>query len=202
MIALTLGGVVLVAALGPWSDAAADKTLTAHMLQHLALTMVAAPLFVLGGGVVLRALPRRAGSLLVRIVRPWTGWTVFAAVAVLVHLTGYYDYALEHAWAHALEHALFLTSAVFFWQPVLGRRWRGSAVYLLAAMAVQAAVSVVLLSGSLRYSHYPSLDDQRQAAALMWVGGSLAMVAALVATAWGWLRAEERRARAREAFGR
>jgi putative membrane protein len=202
VIALPAAGLVLIVALGPWTDAAADGNLTVHMAQHLALTMAAAPLLVLGGPALLRAVSRRAGRALVRLAVPVAGWAAFAAVTVVVHLTGFYDYAEAHAWAHALEHALFLGSAVLFWQPVLGRRWRFSVPYLLTAMAVQGAVAAVLLSGGARYEHYPSAGDQHRAAALMWVAGSLVMVAALVRAAWDWLRAEERRALAREAYGR
>jgi putative membrane protein len=203
MIALVAGVVVIVAALGPWSDAAADRTLTAHMLQHVALTMLAAPLLVLGAKPVLRALPRRAGRLLVGLGHPLLGWTSFAGVTLATHFTGFYDYALAHQWAHGLEHALYLGSAVWFWWPVLGRRWRGAVPYLLVAMPIQAAVGVVLLtSDRLYYEHYRSLSDQHRGGALMWLLGSLAMAAALVWAAWGWLRAEERRARVREAYGR
>jgi putative membrane protein len=203
MIALAAAIVVLVTALGPWTDAAADRTLTAHMLQHVALTMAVAPLLVLGSGRVLRALPRRVGRVLVRLGHPIFGWGAFAVVAVGTHFTGFYDYALEHQWAHGLEHGLYLGSAVWFWWPVLGRRWRGAVPYLLTAMPVQAAVGVVLLSSDKPfYDHYPSVADQHRGAALMWLLGSLVMAAALVWAAWDWLRAEERRAVAREAYGR
>jgi putative membrane protein len=202
LIPLAAAAAVLVAALGPWTDAAADRTLTAHMAQHLALTMAAAPLLVLGLPGVLRAVPKRAARALVRVGHPFVGWTAFAAVTVIVHLTGFYDYAVAHVPAHVLEHALLVASAVLFWQPVLGRRWRFSVPYLLAAMTVQGAVAAVLLSGGPRYEHYASAADQQRAAALMWVAGSLVMVAALVYAAWDWLRAEERRALAREAYGR
>jgi putative membrane protein len=203
VIALVAAAFVVVAALGPWTDAAADRTLTAHMLQHVALTMVAGPLFVLGAGPVLRALPRRVARSLVRLGHPLLGWTAFAAVTLSTHFTGFYDYALEHEWAHGLEHGLYLGSAVWFWWPVLGRRWRGSVLYLLAAMPVQAAVGVVLLSSDrLFYEHYRSLGDQHRGGALMWLLGALVMAGALVWVAWDWLRAEERRALAREAYGR
>ena len=203
MIALVMGVVVVVAALGPWSDGAADRTLTAHMLQHVVLTMLAAPLLVLGSRPVLRVLPRRAVRLLVRLGQPLLGWGAFASVTLATHFTGFYDYALEHEWAHLLEHALYLGSALWFWWPVLGRRWRGSVLYLLAAMPVQAAVGVVLLSSDRSfYEHYRSIADQHRAGALMWLLGSIVMAAALVWSAWDWLRAEERRAIAREAYGR
>ena len=203
MIPLTLGALVIAAALGPWSDAAADRTLTAHMLQHVALTMLAAPLFVFGSGRVLRALPRRLARALVRIGNPLLAWTAFNTVQLVTHFTGFYDYALEHQWAHIAEHVLYLATAVWFWWPVLGRRWRGTVPYLLAAMPVQATIGVVLLTlDRPYYSHYSSIGDQHRAGALMWLLGSLAMAAALVWTAWDWLRAEERRAVAREAYGR
>jgi putative membrane protein len=203
MTALAAAAAVLVAALGPWSDAAADRTLTAHMLQHVALTMAVAPLIVLGSGRVLRVLPRRLARGLVRLGHPLFGWTAFAAVTYAIHFTGFYDYALGHQWAHALEHGLFLGTAVWFWWPVLGRRWRGAVPYLLTAMPLQAAVGVILLSSDTPfYEHYRSVADQHRGGALMWLLGSLAMAAALVWAAWDWLRAEERRAVAREVYGR
>jgi putative membrane protein len=203
VIPLGAGLVVILAALSPWSDAAADRTLTAHMLQHVALTMVAAPLLVFGSRGVLRMLPREVARALVRLGHPLFGWTAFAAVQLGTHFTGFYDYALDHAWAHGLEHAVYLTSAVWFWWPVLGRRWRGGVPYLLAAMPVQAAIGVALLSSDRPlYDQYASLGDQHRGGALMWVVGSLVMAGVLVWVAWDWLRAEERRAVAREAYGR
>lgn len=203
MIALVFGALVIIGALGPWTDAAADRSLTAHMLQHVALTMVTAPLLVLGSGRVLRVLPRRLARGLVRMGNPALAWIAFNTVQLATHLTGYYDYALEHQWAHVLEHVLYLSTAVWFWWPVLGRRWRGAVPYLLATMPVQAVIGVMLLTLDRPfYSHYASVGDQHRAGALMWLLGSLAMAAALVWTAWDWLRAEERRAVAREAYGR
>jgi cytochrome c oxidase assembly factor CtaG len=203
VIALAAAMVVLLVALGPWADGAVDRTLTAHMLQHIALAMAAAPLLVLGAGPILRALPRGVARRLVRLGNPLLAWTAFAAVQLATHFTGFYDYALEHEWAHATEHTLYLATGVWFWWPVLGRRWRWSIVYLLAAMPVQAAIGVALLSMDRPfYDPYPSLADQHRAGALMWLLGSLVMAAALVWAAWDWLRAEERRAVAREVYGR
>jgi cytochrome c oxidase assembly factor CtaG len=152
---------------------------------------------------VLRILPRRLARALIRLAHPLLGWTVFAAIQLGTHFTGFYDYALEHAWAHVLEHGLYLAGAVWFWWPVLGRRWRGAVPYLLTAMPVQAAIGVALISSDRPfYEHYRSVSDQHRGGALMWVLGSLVMAGALVWAAWDWLRAEERRALAREAYGR
>jgi putative membrane protein len=203
VIFLGVGLATLLVALSPWVDERVDASLTAHMLQHVVLTMVAAPLLVLGGHRVLRWLPQGAARALVRMGHPVGGFAAFAVITLATHLTGFYDYALEREWAHVTEHVLYVASAVWFWWPVLGRRWRWAVPYLLAAMPLQAVVGVVLLSAdATRYAHYNSLADQHRGGALMWLLGSLAMAAALVWCAWDWLRAEERRALAREAYGR
>jgi putative membrane protein len=179
-------------------------TLTEHMVEHLVFTMALAPLLVVvGKRVLLRRLPQRVGRTLVRLGHPVLGWSAFATATLATHFTGFYDFAVEHEWAHELEHVAYVVTAVWFWWPVLGRRWRWSVPYLLAAMPVQAAVGVALMtSDHLFYDHYRSLADQHRAGALMWLVSSLVMGAALVWAAWDWLRAEERRALAREAYGR
>ena len=209
MIALLAGIAAIVAALGPWSDGAADRTLVAHMIQHMALTMVAAPLLVIGLSSLrlLRRFPARFGRGLVRLVNPLVVWVAFVATQWLVHFTGLYERAAENSGIHLLEHELFLVTAIAFWWPVLGSpsRLRGfwRVVYVGSAMQATIAVGIVLLtSDHVYYPHYPSLAEQHSAGALMWAVGSLLMVGFLLLVAWDWLKTEERRALAREAYGR
>ena len=209
MIALLAGIAVIVAALGPWTDAAADRTLVAHMVQHMALTLVAAPLLVIGlsGRRLLRRLPRRVGRRLVRLASPLLAWVVFVGTQWATHFTGFYERAAQNGGIHLLEHELFLVTAVVFWWQALGSpsRLRGiwRIVYVGSAMQATMAVGIVLLtSDHVFYRHYPSLAGQHSAGALMWVVGSLLMVGLLLLVAWEWLQGEERRAVAREAYGR
>ncbi len=176
MIALLAGIAAIVAALGPWSDGAADRTLVAHMIQHMALN-------------------------------PLVAWVAFVGTQWLVHFTGLYERAAENSGIHLLEHELFLVTAIAFWWPVLGSpsRLRGfwRVVYVGSAMQATIAVGIVLLtSDHVYYPHYPSLAEQHSAGALMWAVGSLLMVGFLLLVAWDWLKTEERRALAREAYGR
>jgi cytochrome c oxidase assembly factor CtaG len=209
MIGLLAGVAVLVAALGPWTDDAADRTLVAHMGQHMALTMAAAPLLVLGLSSLrpLRRLPTRYGRLLVRLANPAAAWLAFVAAQWLAHFTGFYESAAENGGVHLLEHELFLATAILFWWPVLGSpsRLHGfrRIAYVGSAMQATLGIGIVLLtSDRVFYPHYPSLSDQHSAGALMWVVGSLLMVGFLLLVAWEWLQNEERRAVAREAYGR
>lgn len=203
MIALAAGAAVLVAALGPWAEHAADETLSAHMLQHLALALVAAPLLGAGAPRLLRLLPRAVARAAVRVAHPLIGCLVFSAVQLTTHLTGLYDLAAGNQAVHVLEHALFLGGALLLWAPVLDRkRGVGRLLAVVGAMPSMAIVGAVLASSAApRYAHYPSLADQHRAAAVMWVAGSLALVAALAAVAWDWIRTEERRAVAHEGYG-
>jgi cytochrome c oxidase assembly factor CtaG/cytochrome c2 len=220
--AFALGVAALLVALSPPLDAQADERLSAHMVQHLLLTLVAAPLLVAGAPValVLRALPRHAARHLTRVLRspagrlgthPLLAWSLLPALMLATHLTGLYEYALGHPQAHAAEHAAYLAAALLFWLPALGGEplWRrlgavGRLLYLLLAMPAMAAPGIVLsLDQHVRYSSYGSgaaaLADQRAAGTIMWVAGSVLAAGLTVLAAWLALEQEERRALAREA---
>ena len=78
---LIVGLATVAVALSPPVEARADATLAAHMVQHVALTMVAAPLLAAGLG--------RAPVARLRIprVHPLVAWLLFAATGWLVHFT-------------------------------------------------------------------------------------------------------------------
>jgi putative copper resistance protein D len=198
-----------------------DTTLfTVHMAQHLLLTMVAAPLLLLGAPVTL--LLRAASSELrqdlilpvlhSRVVRflshPIVAWTQFAAIMWASHFTGLFDAALEDPLIHVLEHALFLGSALLFWWPVIGadpgpRRLSHPMRlgYLLVGMPFSSFLGLAIFSASsVLYEHYATLqrtwgqtplEDQQWAGGIMWAGGDLVFLLAMVVTMIAWLRAEE-----------
>jgi cytochrome c oxidase assembly factor CtaG len=141
-----------------------------HMIQHVLLVSVAAPLFVLASpwAVPIKLVPARARP---RVVRWWRGgraaapvrrvaswlalpvvaWVAFDAALVAWHIPAAFDLSLRSRPAHDAEHLLFLGLAVAFWIPVLdvpGRRARlgdlGRAGYLLTASVVAWLLAVVL----------------------------------------------------------
>lgn len=225
-VSYVAGLVVIVVCLGSGLDARADDVLSVHMVQHMGLTMVAAPLIVLGAPVTLalRSLPPPARRPLARLVtsrpahlltRPVVAWSLFAATTVGTHLTPLYDAALASPALHAFEHLLYVGTAVLFWLPLVGAnpvRARPGAVgmiaYLMSAMGPMALVGVHLAStAEVRYPRYlrpaealgvSALADQQAAGLIMWIGGKLIMVAAILLVAGAALAREERRQRARE----
>jgi putative copper resistance protein D len=198
-----------------------DTTLfSVHMVQHLLLTMVAAPLIALGAPITLvlrvvgpetrhRIVLPVLKSRLVRFVSfPVVAWVVFAAVMWASHFSPLFDAALEDPLLHDVEHGLFLGSALLFWWPAVGADpspWRMShpvrALYTFLQMPQNTFLAVILLSATTPlYPHYATLDrpwlgsaldDQRLAAGIMWLGGDFLFIAAVAAIVWGWMRAEE-----------
>jgi len=119
-------------------DEAADSGFWAHMIQHVLLVTVAAPLLVLAEpwSMLFRPLPLRfrratagwvaAGRTarpLRALVRP-LGRPVPALVVAIVtltvwHLPYLYDLALRYQGVHDLEHLTMLAGAVLFWEQVI-----------------------------------------------------------------------------------
>ncbi len=221
-----IGGlVVLWIALQSPIDAYADSRLSVHMVQHLLLTMIAAPLLVLGAPVTLalRAstpafrrhwlLPLLRSRLVRLLTAPLTSWVQFALVLWVSHFSPLYEAAVRSTGVHALEHLLYLVSAVLFWSPVVGidpspKRLSHPArlLYLFLAMP-QASFLGLAMWGTSRVL-YPSyqaalgpaaLDDQRLAGTIMGSAGMLVMVPALGLVVLDWLAREEREAARTEA---
>ena len=148
-------------------DALSGALASAHMVQHLLLLLVAAPLLALSApaSAILRGSPlalRRAsgrwrrrlglthGNLGV-LRHPAAVWLLSVGVIWFWHAAAPYDATLDNQLLHVLEHASFLVTAVLFWQVVVGVRGAarvsgGLGVLLVFAMAMQSVFLSVLLT--------------------------------------------------------
>ena len=212
-------GVLLAALIGP-VDAAVATSFSAHMIQHLMLTMVAAPLLLMGTPITLalRAWPgaprrRLLGAIRSRparlVAHPLVAWSAFFAVIWGSHLTGVYDAALQSEALHAAEHVTYLAAALLFWMPVVGAdpapsvlSYPARILYLFCAMPAMAFLGLALLSANhALYATYAraeggaaALADQHTAGAIMWAGTMFLVVPALAAVLLDWMRADDREA--------
>jgi putative membrane protein len=165
-----LGGLVIAAiALASPLDALGETIFAGHMVQHLVLMLVAAPLLAYGAPSVpmTRALPDRVRHALGRIQRRNIGRTLgraarrpFVALAAhalllwLWHLPALYEAALGGEAMHALEHLSFLGTAFWFWATIIPVRRRSGAPYPVRILAVfgnllqSGALGVLLLFAS------------------------------------------------------
>ena len=202
-----------------------DTTLFAdHMVQHLLLVMVAAPLLAIGAPITLLLrvaspewrqrvwLPILHSRLLRVVAFPVVSWSLFAAVMWASHFSSLFDAALDNDYIHLGEHALFLGSALLFWWPVVGADpspWRlphpARVAYLFLGMPQSSFLGLAIFSApEPLYAHYVTLErswgpsplvDQQWAGGFMWAGGDAFFLVAMVLALWVWLRAEERAGR-------
>jgi putative membrane protein len=222
--------VTLVAVAGPlpgWSDA----LLWVHMIQHLLLTVVAAPLLALGSPVstlrlALSPTSRRRLAGWSRTTRRWRrgiGDPPPLVVATVVHIVvtwvwhapWLYDLAVRNDAVHALEHTAFLGTAVWVWVEIVAtarrsRRAQALATLCLAGLIVTGGVLGALLTFSSRsvYDVYvgvgdlTSLEDQQLAGALMWVPPSFVYAIVALRRFTSWIDSSEQELRARESRAR
>lgn len=195
--AFAAGLATLVVVLVPPFEGLAERRLWAHMVQHVAVVAVAAPLLVLGNasGALVAGLPpgwRRSWSAATRRW-PWrddparatavAGAVLLAHTAALWawHVPALYEAALRSPPVHGLEHASLFATAVAFWQVVAGSRRRAESgrpvlVAFLAALQGSALGALMTLAGSPWYPTYAesagaglsALEDQQVAGVVMW----------------------------------
>ena len=203
-----LGGLaVLVVDLDSGIGGLADDHLAAHMIEHMVIWLIVAPLLAAGGPVRLalfacgrdgrRRLARWLHSRTVTMLTSPAGSVgLFAIVLLGTHLPPVYDLTLSSEWVHVSEHALYLFASVLIWAPLLGvdplpgrAGPRGQALCMAACMIPMAIVGVWLVAaGSPIYAHYQdalgtagALHDQRVAGWIMLLAGVPAFVVVALA---------------------
>ena len=106
---------------GPLHDLSDTYLFSAHMVQHLIMTLMVPPLMILGTpGWMLRPLLRRRGVF--PVARFLTGigacYAFFNIVLSFWHLPPMYNLALRHHELHIVQHVMFLVVAVLMWWPL------------------------------------------------------------------------------------
>ena len=179
-----LGLAALLAALVSPIDAYASVSFAVHMVQHMLLTVVAAPLLMLGAPIrpLLRGLPApvRAGvvrplarSRMVRAAGHFLRHPLIAAALYVGglyawHLPTLYDAALLDARVHVVEHAWFFLTGLVFWSVVIDPEpfratlgYGARLPYLLVLGAAQNTVlgGILSFSSRLLYTAYAGAGD-------------------------------------------
>jgi putative membrane protein len=170
--------VVAIALLSPLHHYA-EARVWAHMTQHQLLTIIAAPLVVLG-----RPLQAWSQVIPIRVPRifadPFFAWGLHAVALWLWHVPVFFRVAVENEWLHLAQHTSFFLSAAIFWWAVLTGRSLAAMALLFAAMLHTGVLGLLMaFSATAWYAGY-TLEDQQFAALLMWIpAGTVYPVAAL-----------------------
>jgi len=201
-----------------------DSYFSDHMVQHLMLVMVAAPLFALSapldlayaaGGPRLRA--ALDGPVMRLVTHPLVAFALYFGFIPVTHLTSLFNLMLEHDWLHDFEHVGFLVVGYLFFRAAFGIE-RGHSlhpglrlVYVMGAVPVDTVTGLALaMSSHNPFGFYRTtappgssaswiLSNVRLGGAIMWIGGDALMLLACVPISIAWVRWETVRTRALDA---
>jgi putative membrane protein len=201
---------VFIALISPL-DVIADRMLfSAHMAQHMLLTYVAPPLWLIGLPGWTTALIGRAGwvgSVFDRLTRPALAFVLFNGTMWAWHVPALYDAALRTEWLHIVEHLLFMATAVLGWWPAI-RKWPaasslspnlGRLLYLVLSMLpCTGLAALITFSTRPLYPFYVQspwrwmmavspLLDQQVGGVLMWLPADMILMVTAMIAASRWL---------------
>jgi putative membrane protein len=159
----------------------------AHMMQHLLLVTIAAPLLALAGWQIRLA--------------PLTGWILFVSIFLFWHWPDAFRWAAAGPWTETLELASILAAALAFWSGVFGENNLsdgGRALLVMTAAVLTDLPGVVMLFAATPFCAMPGEDaarfglsplaDQQLAGLLMWVPANLVFFGIATFLFGRWIR--------------
>ena len=220
----TLGILIMFVALVSPINVISDGYLfSAHMLQHVLLTLVAPPLMIRGiPHWLIRPLlrPNWAFKTARVVTHPIGAFLAFNIVFSLWHVPALYDWSLSNEIVHVVEHMMMIATAMVVWWPLTSTMpelprvsYPMQMMYLFGLSVAQIIVfGALTFAGGPLYATYANapritpltaLADQQIGAIIMKVGGGALFLTLLVVTFYRWYGEEERdrQARRRERMG-
>ena len=197
--------------------------LSAHMVQHMILSMLT-PLFLALGApitLMLRTLPARPRAWLLALLHsrvakvlsfPPLTFALFVISPWALYFTGWYDASLRSAAVHELMHLhLVVVGSLFFWpllgaDPVPGRvvyPFRVLLVFLTLPFHAFLGVTIMSMHNLIAGGWYRSLDlawlpdplaDQNLAGSILWGSGDLVGLVIFGVLFVQWVRSSMREA--------
>lgn len=176
--------VVALTVLPPLAGVSA-QLFSAHMMQHLLLIVIAAPLLVASS--MFDGWQRHA--VVRKLTRPVTAWLAFVGTFLFWHWPAAFQWAALHESTILLEHVSILFGALLFWSVALsarGQEWLSygaRALFVMTAAVATDLPGVIMLfapraictmpgENALSFGITP-LEDQQIAGLLMWVPANL-----------------------------
>jgi putative membrane protein len=203
--------VIFLALNGPLHNLSDWYLFSAHMAQHLVLTLLFPPLLLYGTPEwVVRPLVRSrwVAALGRAVTRPVAAGALFTVPIVLWHVPRFYEAALRDHNLHIFQHLVFLATAVVMWWPVLSPvpelprlPYAGQMLYLfILGIPMSVTGALITLSDTVLYPFYaaaprvwagvPPLADQQIGGLLMWVPGGLVLWLAMTVVWFRWAKRE------------
>ncbi|HMC39312.1 MAG TPA: cytochrome c oxidase assembly protein [Acidimicrobiales bacterium] len=190
----------------------------AHVIQHLLLMVVAAPLLALGAPstLLLQTSSRRTKTLWLRVLRsrpfalltfPVVVWGLYFGVMFGFFLSSLIQTAMLHMWLMDIMNVVFLFGATLYWWPMVGLdpivHWRmgygARMVNILLGGPPEVILGLAILSSHQSIASMYSLSSTHAGGGLLWVSTEAATLFGFIPIFWQWIRADERAARRSDA---
>ena len=184
---------------------------SAHMLQHVLLTLVAPPLFILGTpDWLIRPLLRP--NLMFRLARlathPVPAFALFNVAFAVWHIPGLYNLSVTNHGFHIAEHILFIATAVLMWWPIASTMpelprlsYPLQMLYLILLSIAQIIVfAPITFAREPLYQWYVDAPkvwplspvvDQQLGAIIMKIGGGILFLTLMIVAFFKWFSQEE-----------
>ena len=191
---------------GPLHDLSDTYLFSAHMVQHLLLTMLFPPLLIAGvPGWMLRPLlaNRVIGPVARKLTRPFWCFAIFNIVIAGWHLPVFYNAAMANHGIHIVEHLMFMAAAVLMWWPIMSQlpelprlSYPGQMLYCFLMILPMSIVAIYITmaeevlypaySAAPRISSLSPADDQLLGGLIMWVPGGMIFIIIMTVIFFRW----------------
>ncbi len=191
---------------GPLHDLSDEYLFSAHMVQHLVLQLVVAPLALAGipGWMLEPALRWPPAAAVARVLtRPIPAFALFNVTVAAWHVPALYNAAVRHHEVHNEQHLLFMSTAVLMWWPLLSPvprltrlSYPGQMLYcFLMAVPMTIVAIYIAMADSLLYPAYASAPrlwgispmlDQHIGGLIMWIPGGLFFYGVMTVVFFKW----------------
>jgi putative membrane protein len=203
--------VMFVSLNGPLHDLSDVYLFSAHMVQHLLLTLLMPPLLIGGTpGWMLRPLirPRPVRAVAEFVTRPAACFVIFNLVIIGWHLPIFYNAALANHTIHIGEHLMFMAAAVLMWWPFMSpmpelprASYPIQMLYCFLMTLPMSVLSIyITMADHVLYPAYAAaprvwqitpMMDQQGGGLIMWVPGSLVFYGLMSVVFFKWVARDE-----------
>ena len=211
--------IMFLALVSPLDELGDSYLFSAHMVQHLCLTIVVPPLLLLGTpGWLVEPLLRNA--MIFRIARvltfPVVAFFLYTIDFWLWHAPPLYNATLENPGIHVFEHATFLVFGVIYWWPVFSPSallprlsMGGQVLYLFLSGMPAVALGAGLTFLPPLYAPYlaapriwglTAATDQQLGGLIMWIPGNIFYIVIASILFISWMQGQEAKQREEEAL--
>ena len=209
----TLGVLIILISLTSPLHILSDQYLfSAHMLQHILITLIAPPLLLLGipqwlidyllGNIFLYKMVKF-------LVHPIIAVVIFNLIFSLWHIPELYELSVSNHYIHIGEHLMFMISAIIMWWPISTTSkllpkisYPLQMIYLFVMSLAQIIVfGIITFATEPIYTHYvdapriwnvSALLDQQMGGIIMKVGSGFLFLGILIITFFKWFESESK----------